>query len=141
MGSSKIDRTREVVIPGDEFVSISIQYRAHSDYTILKEGVILFDTNVSSFDEPLKMVVWNLPQAPPFEIDGYGVSWADIIGLVLSIVLMGAIILRPEWYVVNTTGILVGAGVSVMLGVSFVPRVVIIFMFGMSFYDNWALNV
>ena len=140
MGSSKIDRTREVVIPGDEFVSISIQYRAHSDYTILKEGVILFDTNVSSFDEPLKMVVWNLPQAPPFEIDGYGVSWADIIGLVLSIVLMGAIILRPEWYVVNTTGILVGAGVSVMLGVSFVPWLVIIFMIGMAFYDHWAVN-
>ncbi len=53
---------------------------------------------------------------------------------------MIALIIRPEWYVVNTTGILVGAGVSVMLGVSFVPWLVIIFMIGMAIYDHWAVN-
>ena len=58
----------------------------------------------------------------------------------LSIILMAAIILRPEWYVVNTTGILVGAGVSTMLGVSFVPWLVIIFMIAMAIYDHWAVN-
>jgi presenilin-like A22 family membrane protease len=40
----------------------------------------------------------------------------------------------------NTIGILVGAGVSVMLGISFVPWIVIIFMVGMAFYDHWAVN-
>ena len=86
------------------------------------------------------MAEWSLPDPPPFEFLGYGIAWADIIGLSLSIVLMAAIILRPEWYVVNTTGILVGAGVSTMLGVSFVPWLVIIFMIAMAIYDHWAVN-
>ena len=140
MGPSKVDATRATIIPGNELVSIAIQYQSHESYTQLKEGVILFDTNSSSFDEPLKMVVWNLPDAPPFNFGGVGIAWADIIALSLSIILMGAIILRPEWYIVNTTGILVGAGVSVMLGVSFVPWLVIIFMIGMAIYDHWAVN-
>jgi len=140
MGSSKIDRTRTTTIAGDEMVDMAIQYRSHSDYNIMKEGVILFDTNSSSIDEPLKMVVWSLSEAAPFEVAGIGVSWADLIAFVFSIVLMGAIILWPEWYVVNTTGILVGAGVSVMLGISFVPWIVIIFMIAMAFYDHWAVN-
>ena len=140
MGTSKIERTRDTIIPGNSLVSMAIQYQSNENITQLTEGVILLDTNSSSFDEPLKMAVWNLPDPPPFEFGGVGISWADIIGLSLSILLMIAIILRPEWYVVNTTGILVGAGVSVMLGVSFVPWLVIIFMIAMAIYDHWAVN-
>ncbi len=140
MGSSKIEVTRDTTVPGDGLVSMAIQYQNHESYTQLKEGVILLDTNSSSFDEPLKMAVWDLPDAPPFNFGGVGISWADIIALSLSIILMAAIILRPEWYIVNTTGILVGAGVSVMLGVSFVPWIVIIFMIAMAIYDHWAVN-
>ena len=133
MGSSKTEMSRDTTIPGNDLVSIAIQYPSHERYNQLKEGVILLDTNSSSFDEPLKIAEWSLPDPPPFEFGGVGIGWADIIALCLSIVLMVAIILRPEWYLVNTTGILVGAGVSVMLGVSFVPWLVIIFMIAMAY--------
>ena len=112
MGNSKVEVTRDTIIPGNNLVSMAIQYPIQERYAQYKEGVILLDINSSSFDEPLKMAEWSLPDPPPFEFRGYGIAWADIIALSLSIVLMAAIILRPEWYVVNTTGILVGAGVS-----------------------------
>jgi len=64
-------------------------------------------------------------------------SW---VGLIVSTVLMVWLIWRPEWYVVNTTGILVGSGVVVMLGVAFVPWLVIIFMILAAIYDHWAVH-
>ena len=140
MGNSTVEVTRDTIIPGNNLVSMAIQYPIQESYAQYKEGVILFDINSSSFNEPLKMAIWNLPEPPPFEFGGFGIAWADIIAMSLSIILMAAIILRPEWYVVNTTGILVGAGVSTMLGVSFVPWLVIIFMIAMAIYDHWAVN-
>jgi len=64
-------------------------------------------------------------------------SW---VGLIVSTVLMAWLIWRPEWYVVNTTGVLVGSGVVVMLGVAFVPWLVIIFMILAAIYDHWAVH-
>lgn len=64
-------------------------------------------------------------------------SW---VGLIVSTLLMIWLIWRPEWYVVNTTGILVGSGVVVMLGVAFVPWLVIIFMVLAAIYDHWAVH-
>ena len=52
---------------------------------------------------------------------------------------MTALIIRPEWYIVNTVGILVGAGVIVMLGVTFVPTLILIFMVLAAIYDAWAV--
>tara|TARA_B100000963_G_scaffold111745_1_gene97294 strand:- start:2851 stop:3915 length:1065 start_codon:yes stop_codon:yes gene_type:complete len=46
----------------------------------------------------------------------------------------------PEWWVVNTTGILVGSGVIVMLGISFVPILICIFMILAAVYDYWAVH-
>ena len=53
--------------------------------------------------------------------------------------LMVALTIRPEWYVVNTTGILTGAGVITIIGVSFVPTLMIIFMVITAFYDWYAV--
>ncbi len=64
-------------------------------------------------------------------------SW---VGLIISTVLMVWLIWRPEWYVVNTTGVLVGSGVVVMLGIAFVPWLVIIFMILAAIYDHWAVH-
>jgi presenilin-like A22 family membrane protease len=47
--------------------------------------------------------------------------------------------IRPEWYVVNTTGILTGAGVITIIGVSFVPTLIIIFMVVAAVYDWYAV--
>ncbi len=46
----------------------------------------------------------------------------------------------PEWYVVNTIGVLVGSGVIVMLGIAFVPVLIIFFMILAAVYDHWAVN-
>ena len=66
-------------------------------------------------------------------------DWAVLIGLCVSIFLMVVLFIRPEWYVVNSVGILVGAGVIAMLGISFVPWLIIIFMIVAAIYDAWAV--
>jgi len=66
-------------------------------------------------------------------------EWAFLIGFCLSILLMILLYIRPEWYVVNLVGILVGGGVVAMLGISFVPWLIIIFMIVAAIYDAWAV--
>jgi len=61
------------------------------------------------------------------------------IGIFVAILLMILLYLHSEWYVVNTVGVLVGAGVIVMLGVAFVPTLIIIFMILAAIYDAWAV--
>jgi presenilin-like A22 family membrane protease len=53
---------------------------------------------------------------------------------------MAMLVKYPEWYVVNTVGILVGAGVITLIGVSFVPVLIIAFMLAAAVYDHWAVN-
>ena len=65
--------------------------------------------------------------------------WAGVIGFLISVILMIILFFRPEWYVVNLVGILVGAGVIAMLGISFVPWLIIIFMVIAAIYDAWAV--
>ena len=71
-----------------------------------------------------------------------GIVFEDIptmIGLLISIILMILLYVHSEWYVVNTVGILVGSGVIVMLGVSFVPTLIMVFMVAAAIYDAWAV--
>jgi presenilin-like A22 family membrane protease len=67
------------------------------------------------------------------------IYWSQIIALVASTILMIALTIRPEWYVVNTTGILTGAGVITIIGVSFVPTLIVIFMVVAAVYDYYAV--
>jgi presenilin-like A22 family membrane protease len=60
--------------------------------------------------------------------------------VVISTALMLLLHLYPEWYVVNTVGVLVGAGVITLIGVSFVPVLIIAFMLAAAVYDHWAVN-
>ena len=66
-------------------------------------------------------------------------SSTTIVALVLSITLLLVLIFEPRWYVINTVGILVGAGTITMLGVSFVPWIIILFMVLAAIYDAWAV--
>jgi presenilin-like A22 family membrane protease len=65
---------------------------------------------------------------------------SSMVGLFTATLLMAWLIWKPEWYVVNTTGILVGSGVVVMLGIAFVPWLVIFFMILAAIYDHWAVH-
>ena len=64
---------------------------------------------------------------------------ATLVGFLVALGLMIMLYVRPEWYVVNTVGVLVGAGVIVMLGVTFVPTLIMIFMVLAAGYDAWAV--
>ncbi len=62
-----------------------------------------------------------------------------LAGLVATLLLLILLVVHSEWYVVNTTGVLLGAGVCVMLGVTFVPALAILFMILAAVYDFWAV--
>jgi len=62
-----------------------------------------------------------------------------VIGVLVALVLMVLLYVHSEWYVVNTVGVLVGSGVVVMLGVAFVPTLIIVFMIAAAIYDAWAV--
>ena len=71
-----------------------------------------------------------------------GLQLADgplLFGLLVAIILMILLYVHSEWYVVNTVGVLVGSGVIVMLGVTFVPTLIILFMVAAAIYDAWAV--
>ena len=75
-----------------------------------------------------------------FSLDGLQLyDTPFLIGVLLGLLLMVLLYFHSEWYVVNTVGILVGAGVIVMLGVAFVPGLIIIFMILAAIYDAWAV--
>ena len=63
----------------------------------------------------------------------------EIVALVGSLGLMTWLLVRPDWHIVNIVGILVGAGVVTILGVSFVPWLIILFMVLAAVYDWWAV--
>lgn len=71
-----------------------------------------------------------------------GLSWivTQVSAIVISIGMMILLYKFPEWYVVNTVGVLVGAGVITMIGISFVPVLIILFMVMAAIYDHWAVN-
>ena len=62
-----------------------------------------------------------------------------LAGLAATALLLLLLVVHSEWYVVNTTGVLLGAGVCVMLGVTFVPALAILFMILAAVYDFWAV--
>ncbi|CAI8162578.1 MAG: Uncharacterised protein [Methanobacteriota archaeon] len=124
-------------------------------YSNLVERVTIEDSTIADFDY---LVIQNSTiatisdnttnvkiQTGPFSESMYnisGIQWSSaaiLIGIGLAALLMLGLIIRPEWYIVNTVGVLVGAGVIVMLGVTFVPTLVMIFMILAAIYDAWAV--
>ena len=109
-------------------------YGANKITTTVDHRGILIESSITEIDSGVfdEDVMYN----------SYGIQWsgtAILVGLGLAIILMTALIIRPEWYIVNTVGVLVGAGVIVMLGVTFVPTLIVIFMVLAAIYDAWAV--
>ena len=69
-------------------------------------------------------------------------TFATVVGstVLINTALMLLLHRYPEWYVVNGVGILVGAGVITIIGVTFVPVLIILFMVIAAVYDHWAVN-
>jgi len=111
-------------------------YADEFNIQVINTGVINETMNEYS------MQIQNGEFDPDTMYNSYGIQWSDtafLTGLIVAVILMAALIIRPEWYVVNTVGVLVGAGVIVMLGVTFVPTLIVIFMILAAIYDAWAV--
>ena len=127
-----------------EYVTIDKEVNPNSTFIVdgydiktTEEGEIInFGLNAKG------MVVSSGVFNPDTMYNSYGIQWdntAFLVGIGLAVLLMTALIIRPEWYIVNTVGVLVGAGVIVMLGVTFVPTLIVIFMVLAAIYDAWAV--
>ena len=82
----------------------------------------------------LALILWVLGVSDP------NMLLYNLIALGSAFGMMYALHRFPEWYVVNTVGVLVGSGVIVMLGIAFVPVLIILFMVLAAIYDHWAVN-
>ena len=128
-----------------EYVTIDVELG--SDSIMFIDGYDIKTTRTSEYQDSnnntMEMFVVETGQFNPDTMYNiYGIQWYDtafLVGIGLAVLLMTALMIRPEWYIVNTVGVLVGAGVIVMLGVTFVPTLIVIFMVLAAVYDAWAV--
>lgn len=115
--------------------TVAIIWLARKGLEALIKGIVMFALGLSLFYalQPFTLIILYLAGlATPASV---GLS-----ALVITIAGMVALHRYPEWYVVNSVGVMVGAGVIVMIGISFVPTLVIIFMLLAAIYDYWAVH-
>ena len=60
---------------------------------------------------------------------------AMLVSFLLGVGLVAALLLKPEWYVVNLVGFVVGCGAAVVLGISFGILPVLILLVALGIYD------
>jgi len=126
MGSSLVEMPRSLEIGGDDSHIPMALHNVDNNETVLDDGILLFEQDGS----------WSSMRYTVYNAD---YSTTTIVALALSIALLVILIWQPEWYVINTVGILVGAGTITMIGVSFVPWLIILFMTLAALYDAWAV--
>ena len=126
MGSSLVEMPRSLEIGGDDSRIPMALHNVENNATNFDDGILLIEQDGA----------WSSMRYT-VHISDY--SSTTIVALVLSITLLLVLIFEPRWYVINTVGILVGAGTITMLGVSFVPWIIILFMVLAAIYDAWAV--
>ena len=106
----------------------------------IEDGILTsYSTNTSQsavVGTPVNNPAYILQDSTGYWIPIY---WSQIVAMIFATALMAVLTIRPEWYVVNTTGILTGAGVITIIGVSFVPTLILIFMVITAIYDWYAV--
>ncbi len=132
MGSGLSEITRSLNVGGDAARVPMTLYNVDDPNSEYDGAVLLMEQNGEWVSMNYSYIPSDSGQFLVYTIPG-------LVALVLSIGLMLALIKRPEWYVINTVGVLVGAGTITMLGVSFVPWIIIIFMVLAAIYDAWAV--
>ena len=126
MGSSLVEMPRSLEIGGDDSRIPMALHNVENNATNFDDGVLLIEQDGA----------WSSMR---YTVHTSDYSSTTIVSLVLSITLLLVLIFEPRWYVINTVGILVGAGTITMLGVSFVPWIIILFMVLAAIYDAWAV--
>tara|TARA_B110000014_G_scaffold262276_1_gene255885 strand:- start:897 stop:1970 length:1074 start_codon:yes stop_codon:yes gene_type:complete len=116
--------------------TIAIIWLARKGLEMLIKGIVFFALGYSLLMSILpifSILAWLL------SID-VGADGSIVVCLGITVAMMYTLHKFPEWYVVNTVGVLVGSGVIVMLGIAFVPVLIILFMILAAVYDHWAVN-
>jgi len=62
-------------------------------------------------------------------------DWAMALSIIIAGGLVVALLFKPEWYVVNTVGFIVGCGAAIILGLSFSILPVLILLVALAIYD------
>jgi len=115
--------------------TVAIIWLARKGLDHLIKGIVMLALGLSLFYaiQPFTLLVLYI----------IGLATSASVGLsALAITIGGMVALHryPEWWVVNSVGVMVGSGVIVMIGISFVPTLVIIFMVLAAIYDYWAVH-
>ena len=119
--------------------TILIIWLARKGFQALIKGFIFFALGYSLLIalSPILSIVFEIFSVENSDLE---ILLFNILSLFSTILLMYVLYKFPEWYVVNTVGVLVGSGVIVMIGIAFVPVLIIIFMILAAIYDHWAVN-
>jgi presenilin-like A22 family membrane protease len=69
----------------------------------------------------------------------FGGNLAVALGFIVAGALTYLLVRHPEWYVVDTVGLIVAAGVTAIMGVSFGILPALLLLVGLAVYDAWAV--
>ncbi|MFP4591112.1 MAG: presenilin family intramembrane aspartyl protease PSH [Halobacteriales archaeon] len=75
---------------------------------------------------------WYVASVAPFDV---GVAGVDIFPLGVAAAVILALAVHPEWYVIDATALLVGAGAAGMFGLSFTVLPIVILLVVLAVYD------
>ncbi len=134
MGKTLNEQSRNLNIDGDKHVFLAL-HNVENEDSPWDSGILLIEQDGEWTSSKYTAFVPDYA----FVISNVGVQWFEIVSFILSIALMVALLRHPEWYVVNSVGIIVGAGVITILGVSFDEWLIILFMVLAACYDAWAV--
>jgi presenilin-like A22 family membrane protease len=70
---------------------------------------------------------------------GTEANLATVLAFAFAAVLVYLLVKYPEWYVVDTVGVVTAAGVTAILGISFGLLPAILLLLGLAVYDAWAV--
>jgi presenilin-like A22 family membrane protease len=72
---------------------------------------------------------------------GSGMPAGDIVGVVLALLVFVALLVHPEWYVIDAAAVVAGAAIIAQFGNGLGPLPALVFLVGMAAYDAYAVYV
>ncbi len=89
---------------------------------------------------PYFYVFWYMGgNPPPVDSQELMINLINLAALFTAILLTYVLYKYPEWYIVNTLGIIIGAGVTAILGISLGIFPILILLIGLAIYDAIAV--
>ena len=119
------DPTNSVVYVGAILVATAFMLAAFRlDAEVLIRALVVFSSTFLAF------YVLSVALPAPFTLLGY--SGPAVLG---ALVLAGALVVYPEWYVIDAVGVLMGMGAAALFGISFGLLPAILLLVVLAVYD------